>query len=87
MYPQNAARPSLRVGDELRIPGLPIHAMIYVGPLGAHGEDVLDAPKNGEARAAMCFIPHLGDEQLFFSMKKLDINIYCPQTSKTGRHI
>ena len=57
MYPQNAALPSLRVGDELRIPGLPIHAMIYVGPLGAHGEDVLDAPKNGEARGRNVFHP------------------------------
>jgi len=50
MYYQNPARPLLRVGDELRIPGLPIHVMTYVGPLGAHGEDVLDAPKNSEAR-------------------------------------
>lgn len=41
---------SLRVGDELRIPGVPVHVMTYVGPLGAHGEDVLDAPKGNEAR-------------------------------------
>jgi len=41
---------TLRVGDELRIPGVPVHVMTYVGPLGAHGEDVLDAPKGNEAR-------------------------------------
>lgn len=40
----------LRVGDELRIPGVPVHVMTYVGPLGPHGEDVLDAPKASEAR-------------------------------------
>lgn len=40
----------LHVGDELRIPGFPVHVMTYVGPLGPHGEDVLDAPKAGEAR-------------------------------------
>jgi hypothetical protein len=33
------------------------------------------------------FVPHLGDEQLFLSMKALGINIDCPQTSKTGRHV
>jgi len=40
----------LGVGDELRIPGLPVHVMTYVGPLGPHGEDVLDAPKGEGAR-------------------------------------
>jgi hypothetical protein len=33
----------------------------------------------------MCFIPHLGDEQSFFSMKALGINVNGPQTSKEGR--
>ncbi len=37
---------------------------------------------NERCRASMRFIPPLGDEQLFFSMKKLDIFIDCPQTSK-----
>jgi len=35
-----------------------------------------------EYEASVC--QRLGGEQLFFSMKKLDI---CPQTSKTGRRI
>jgi hypothetical protein len=39
----------LRIGDELRIPGLPTHVMTYVGPLGPYGEDILDAPKKGVA--------------------------------------
>jgi hypothetical protein len=38
-----------------------------------------------EYEASVC--QRLGDEQLFFSMKKLDTFIVCPQTSKTGRHI
>lgn len=50
MYLQNRAPVPPRVGDELRVPGLPIHVMTYVGPLGAHGEDVLDARKNSPAR-------------------------------------
>ena len=33
----------------------------------------------------MCFIPHLGDEQSFFSMKALGININCSQTLKEGK--
>jgi hypothetical protein len=36
-----------------------------------------------EYEASVC--QRLGDEQLFFSMKKLDIFINCPQTSKEGR--
>jgi len=36
-----------------------------------------------EYEASVC--QRLEDEQLFFSMKKLDIFINCPQTSKTGR--
>ena len=39
----------LRIGDEVRVPGVPIHVMTYVGPLGPHGEDILDAPKKGVA--------------------------------------
>lgn len=46
MYLQTSTRIPLRVGDELRRAGLPAHVMTYVGPLGPHGEDVLDAPKN-----------------------------------------
>lgn len=50
MYLPMALSLPLRVGDELRIPGFPVHVMTYVGPLGPHGEDVLDAPKASEAR-------------------------------------
>lgn len=50
MYRSTRPPISLRVGDELRIPGVPVHVMTYVGSLGAHGEDVLDAPKANEAR-------------------------------------
>jgi hypothetical protein len=42
--------------------------------------------KDPRIRAAMCFIPHLGDEQSFFSLKALGININCPQTLKEGRY-
>jgi hypothetical protein len=41
---------TLRIGDELRIPGLPEHVMTYIGRLGPLGEDVLDAPKGQSAR-------------------------------------
>ena len=34
---------------------------------------------NEEYRAPMRFIPHVGDEQVFFAMVKLDIFINCPQ--------
>jgi hypothetical protein len=47
MQPQQKV--PLRIGDELRIPGLPTHVMTYVGPLGPYGEDILDAPKKGVA--------------------------------------
>jgi hypothetical protein len=36
--------------------------------------------KDPRLRAAMRFIPHVGDERSFFSMKALDINIHCPQS-------
>jgi hypothetical protein len=49
MYRSTIVPIPLRVGDELRVPGVPVHVMTYVGPLGAHGEDVLDAPKGNEA--------------------------------------
>jgi hypothetical protein len=48
--PVNPGADTLRVGDELRIPGVPVHVMTYVAPLGPYGEDVLDAPKGTEAR-------------------------------------
>ena len=50
MYRSTVTPIPLRVGDELRIPGVPVHVMTYVGPLGPYGEDVLDAPKGTEAR-------------------------------------
>ncbi len=50
MYRSTRVPIPLRVGDELRMPGVPVHVMTYLGPLGPHGEDVLDAPKGNEAR-------------------------------------
>ncbi|MGC1418345.1 MAG: hypothetical protein WA817_23875 [Candidatus Acidiferrum sp.] len=38
----------LRVGDELAAPGLPVHKMVYVGPIGPCGEDVVN-PAKGQA--------------------------------------
>jgi hypothetical protein len=40
----------LAVGDELIVPGLPQHKMIYVGPIGPFGEDVVDPAKGQAAR-------------------------------------
>lgn len=40
----------LRVGDELVEPGLFAHKMVYVGPIGPNGEDVLDPAKGQPAR-------------------------------------
>ena len=40
----------LAVGDELVVPGLPQHKMIYVGPIGPSGEDVVDPAKGQPAR-------------------------------------
>lgn len=37
--------PNLLVGDEIVVPGLPLHKMRYVGPIGPYGEDVLDPAK------------------------------------------
>jgi hypothetical protein len=54
---------------------------------GADGELFDITPlesKDPRLRAVMCFIFHIGDKQSFFSMKALDINIHCPQTSKEG---
>lgn len=39
----------LLVGDELVVPGLPQHKMIYVGPIGPRGEDVVDPAKGQPA--------------------------------------
>lgn len=40
----------LAVGDELVVPGLPQHKMVYVGPIGPFGEDVVDPAKGQAAR-------------------------------------
>lgn len=40
----------LLVGDELIVPGLPQHKMIFVGPIGPFGEDVVDPAKGQAAR-------------------------------------
>jgi len=39
----------LAVGDELVKPGIPAHKMVYVGPIGPRGEDVVDPAKGQPA--------------------------------------
>jgi hypothetical protein len=41
---------TLVIGDELIRLGIPRHKMRFVGSIGPHGEDVLDAPKGQPAR-------------------------------------
>ena len=49
----------LVVGDELVVPGLPQHKMIYVGPIGPSGEDVVDPAKGKAARFVhLDFLPN-----------------------------
>jgi hypothetical protein len=49
----------LRVGDELVEPGLFAHKMLYVGPIGPNGEDVLNPVKGLPARFVhFCLIPN-----------------------------
>jgi len=51
----------LRVGDELVEPELFAHKMLYVGPIGPYGEDVLDPAKGQPARFVhSCSIPNWG---------------------------
>src|SRR5713101_3504140 len=40
----------LRVGDELIVPGFPLHKMVYVGPIGPYGEDVVNPAKGRAAQ-------------------------------------
>ena len=49
----------LLVGDELIVPGLPQHKMIYVGPIGRFAEDVVDPAKGQAARFVhLDFLPN-----------------------------
>jgi len=41
---------ALRVGDELFLPGLPAHTMVFVGALGPLSENVVDPAKRQAAR-------------------------------------
>lgn len=45
----------LRVGDELVVPGLPAHKVVFVGTIGPYGENVVDPAKGQTAR-----LIHLG---------------------------
>ena len=47
-------------------------------------DDLFGGPQGSPRTDKLKRRRRLGDEQLFLSMKKLDI---CPQTSKTGRHM
>jgi hypothetical protein len=40
----------LRVGDELVVPGIPQHKMIFVGAIGPFGENVVDPAKGQTVR-------------------------------------
>jgi hypothetical protein len=41
---------ALRVGDELMLPGLPAHKVVFVGSIGPLGENVVDPAKRQAAR-------------------------------------
>src|SRR6266436_2730250 len=41
---------ALRVGDELFVPGLPAHTVVFVGAVGPLGENVVDPAKRQVAR-------------------------------------
>jgi len=40
----------LRIGDELVLPGLPAHKVVFVGAIGPFGENVVDPAKGQTAR-------------------------------------
>ncbi len=40
----------LRIGDELVVPGLPAHKVVFVGTIGPYGENVVDPAKRQAAR-------------------------------------
>lgn len=49
----------LRIGDELIVPGIPAHTMVFVGTMGVCGENVVDPAKGQAARLVhLHFIPN-----------------------------